>query len=57
MRIVQAGRQSVVRASARAATARYATIRGFDENAAFLALGVTAFGALLLVCCAIVLRV
>ncbi|MBB3901423.1 hypothetical protein [Methylobacterium brachythecii] len=56
MRIVQAGRQSVVRASARAATARYATTRGFDENAAFLALGVTIFASFLLVCCAIVLR-
>ncbi|GJE54409.1 MULTISPECIES: hypothetical protein [Methylobacterium] len=56
MKLTLAGRRSPVRASARAATARYVPVRSYDENAAFLALGTTLFAVLVLVLCAIALR-
>ncbi|MET0258277.1 MAG: hypothetical protein ABW179_06810 [Methylobacterium sp.] len=56
MKLTLAGRRSPVRAAARAPTARYASIRSYDENAPFLALGATLLSSLILVVCAIALR-
>ncbi|GEO99860.1 hypothetical protein [Methylobacterium haplocladii] len=56
MKLTLAGRRSPVRTAARAVAARYAPVRSYDENAAFLTLGATLLASLVLVLGAIVLR-
>jgi hypothetical protein len=56
MKLTLAGRRSPVRAAARTAAGRYVPVRGYDENAAFLALGASVVSTLVLVLCAVILR-